>query len=210
MRHLRGYLMLSVQANVPKSVLVTSALPGEGKSTVALSLAMVNAEQGKRTLLIDADLRQPTIEKLIRLEPDAGLAEVLAHRSHWSLATRPVPGRPNLSILGSGLPMPLALALIGQQMRGILTQAIQDFDLVVLDSPPLLGCAETLELAAAAEVTVLAVRSGQTPMKALSGAVDTLRRVNVSVAGIVLNQSAIATDVTYKAYARYYTTLGSA
>jgi Mrp family chromosome partitioning ATPase len=106
--------------------------------------------------------------------------------------------------------MPLSLSLIGPQMRGILTQAIQEFDLVVLDSPPLLGCAETLELAAAAEVTVLAVRSGQTPMKALSGAVDTLRRVNVSVAGIVLNHAAIATDVTYKAYARYYTTLGNA
>ncbi len=203
-RHLRGYLMLSLQPNEPKSVLFTSALPGEGKSTLALSLAMVNAEQGKRTLLIDADLRQPTIEKLVRMEPDAGLAEVLAHRSHWSTATRPVPGRPNLSILGTGLPLPLALALIGPQMRGILAQAAKEFDLVVLDSPPLLGCAETLELAAAAEVTVLTVRSGQTPMKALRGAVEILRRVNAPIAGIVLNESAIATDVTYKAFARYY------
>ena len=209
-RHLRGYLMLSLQARVPRSVLITSALPGEGKSTLALSLAMVNAEQGKRTLLIDADLRQPAIEKLLRLEPDASLAEVLAHRTHWTTATRPVPGRPNLSVLGSGLPLPLALALIGPQMRGILMQAVKEFDLVVLDSPPLLGCAETLELAAAADVAVLAVRSGQTPMKALGGAVETLRRVNVPIAGIVLNESAIMTDVTYKAYARYYTTLGSA
>jgi polysaccharide biosynthesis transport protein len=209
-RHLRGYLMLSLQARVPRSVLITSALPGEGKSTLALSLAMVNAEQGKRTLLIDADLRQPAIEKLLRLEPDAILAEVLAHRIHWTTATRPVPGRPNLSVLGSGLPLPLALALIGPQMRGILMQAIKEFDLVVLDSPPLLGCAETLELAAAADVAVLAVRSGQTPMKALGGAVETLRRVNVPIAGIVLNESAIMTDVTYKAYARYYSTLGSA
>jgi polysaccharide biosynthesis transport protein len=209
-RHLRGYLMLSLQARVPRSVLITSALPGEGKSTLALSLAMVNAEQGKRTLLIDADLRQPAIERLLRMEPDAGLAEVLAHRSHWSIATRPVPGRPNLSVLGSGLPLPLALALIGPQMRGILMQAVKEFDLVVLDSPPLLGCAETLELAAAADVAVLAVRSGQTPMKALGGAVETLRRVNVPIAGIVLNESAIMSDVTYKAYARYYTTLGSA
>ena len=203
-RHLRGYLMLSLQPNEPKSVLFTSALPGEGKSTLALSLAMVNAEQGKRTLLIDADLRQPTIEKLVRMEPDAGLAEVLAHRSHWSSATRQVPGRPNLFILGTGLPLPLALALIGPQMRGILTQAAKEFDLVVLDSPPLLGCAETLELAAAADVTVLTARSGQTPMKALRGAVEILRRVNAPIAGIVLNESAIATEVTYKAFARYY------
>jgi succinoglycan biosynthesis transport protein ExoP len=209
-RHLRGYLMLSPEARVPRSVLITSALPGEGKSTLALSLAMVNAEQGKRTLLIDADLRQPAIERLLRMEPDAGLAEVLAHTSHWSTATRPVPGRPNLSVLGSGIPLPLALALIGPQMRGILMQAVREFDLVVLDSPPLLGCAETLELAAAADVAVLAVRSGQTPMKALGGAVETLRRVHVPIAGIVLNESAIMTDVTYKAYARYYTALGSA
>jgi succinoglycan biosynthesis transport protein ExoP len=209
-RHLRGYLILSPQAQVPRSVLITSALPGEGKSTLALSLAMVNAEHGKRTLLIDADLRQPAVERLLRMEPDAGLAEVLAHTSHWSTATRPVPGRPNLSVLGSGIPLPLALALIGPQMRGILMQAVKEFDLVVLDSPPLLGCAETLELAAAADVAVLAVRSGQTPIKALGGAVETLRRVHVPIAGIVLNESAIMTDVTYKAYARYYGTLGSA
>jgi polysaccharide biosynthesis transport protein len=84
------------------------------------------------------------------------------------------------------------------------------FDLVVLDSPPLLGCAETLELAAAVDVAVLTVRSGQTPMKVLGGAVETLRRINVPIAGIVLNESTIASDATYKAYARYYTTLGSA
>jgi capsular exopolysaccharide synthesis family protein len=209
-RHLRGYLMLSEQSHAPKSVLITSALPGEGKSTLALSLAMANAEQGKRTLLIDADLRQPAIERIVRLDPDAGLAEVLAHRSHWSSATRSVPGRPNLSVLGSGLPLPLALALIGPQMREILDQAVLQFDLVVLDSPPLLGCAETLELAAAAGLAVLAVRSGQTPMKSLAAAVETLRRVNVPIAGIVLNETAIATDATHKAYARYYTTIGSA
>jgi capsular exopolysaccharide synthesis family protein len=208
-RHLRGFLMLSELSNAPKSILITSALPGEGKSTVALSLAMAHAEQGKRTLLIDADLRQPSIERLVRLDPDAGLAEVLAHRSHWSSATRSVPGRPNLSVLGSGLPLPLALVLIGPQMRGILKQAIEHFDLVILDSPPLLGCAETLDLAAAADLAVLAVRSGQTPMKSLAAAVETLRRVNVPIAGIVLNESAIAADATHKAYARYYTTIGS-
>ena len=193
-RHLRGYLMLSVQTSMPRSVLFTSALPGEGKSTLALSLAMVNAEQGRRTLLIDADLRQPAIERLVRLDPDAGLAEVLAQRTHWRSAARPVPARPNLFVLGSGMPLPLALAQIGPRMREILAQATKEFDLVILDSPPLLGCAETLELAAAAEVTVLAVRSGHTPIKVLGATVETLRRVNAPIAGIVLNESAIATD----------------
>ncbi len=209
-RHLRGYLMLSTQAHVPKSVLVTSAFPGEGKSTLALSLAMANAEQGKRTLLIDGDLRQPAIERMVRLDPDAGLAAVLAQTIPWRTATRAVSARPNLFVLGSGLPLPMALALIGPQMRGILAQATKEFDLVVLDSPPLLGCAETLELAAATDVTVLAVRSGHTPMKAVGTAVETLRRVNVPIAGIVLNESAIVTDATYKAYARYYTAVSSA
>jgi succinoglycan biosynthesis transport protein ExoP len=207
-RHLRGYLMLSVQTSVPRSVLFTSALPGEGKSTLALSLAMVNAEQGRRTLLIDADLRQPAIERLVHLEPDAGLAEVLAQRTPWRSATRPVSARPNLFVLGSGMPLPLALAQVGPRMREILAQATKEFDLVILDSPPLLGCAETLELAAAAEVTVLAVRSGHTPIKVLAATIETLRRVNAPIAGIVLNESAIATDPTYKAYARYYTALG--
>jgi succinoglycan biosynthesis transport protein ExoP len=209
-RHLRGYLMLSTQTHVPKSVLVTSAFPGEGKSTLALSLAMANAEQGKRTLLIDGDLRQPAIERMVRLDPDAGLAAVLAQTIPWRTATRAVSARPNLFVLGSGLPLPMALALIGPQMRGILAQATKEFDLVVLDSPPLLGCAETLELAAATDVTVLAVRSGHTPMKAVGTAVETLRRVNVPIAGIVLNESAIVTDATYKAYARYYTAVSSA
>jgi Mrp family chromosome partitioning ATPase len=95
-------------------------------------------------------------------------------------------------------------------MRGILDQATREFDLVVLDSPPLLGCAETLELAAAADVTLLAVRSGQTPMKAVGATVETLRRVNVPIAGIVLNKSALAGNVAYKAYCRYYAAVSSA
>jgi succinoglycan biosynthesis transport protein ExoP len=208
-RHLRGFLMLSVQVKGPRSVLITSALPGEGKTTLAVALGMVSAEQGKRTLLIDADLRQPSIEKLVRMDPDAGLAAVLADKINWRDAARPVVSRPNLFVLGSGVPFPMALVLLGPRMRTLLAQATEEFDLVVVDSPPLLGCAETLELAAAAEITVLAARSGHTTMKALGATVETLRRVNVPIAGIVLNESTIASDATYKAFARYYR-LGSA
>jgi polysaccharide biosynthesis transport protein len=209
-RHLRSYLMLSIQTKSPKSVLVTSALPGEGKSTLALSLAMVSADQGKRTLLIDGDVRQPASERMVRLEPDAGLADVLGHRTTWRAAARSVPGRPNLSILGTGLPLPMAVNLIGPEIRTILEQAIEEFDFVVIDSPPLLGCAETVEIAAAAEVTLLAVRSGSTALKTVGLAVETLRRVDIPIAGIVLNESTVAIEATNKAFARYYVSVGSA
>jgi polysaccharide biosynthesis transport protein len=209
-RHLRSYLMLSSESILRRSVLVTSALPGEGKSTVALSLAIVHAEQGRRTLLIDADLRQPSIESLLHLERDAGVTDVLAGIVDWRDAIRPVTGCPSLFVLGSGHALPLALALIGPRMRDVLTQAAQEFDQVILDSPPLLGCAETIELAAASDATLVTARSGQTAMKALGETVDTLRRVNVRIAGIVLNQSTIVPDATYKAYRRYYTALRSA
>jgi polysaccharide biosynthesis transport protein len=209
-RHLRGYLMLSARAGKPRSVLVTSALPGEGKSTLALALATANAEQGKRTLLIDTDLRKPAIERLVRLSPGSGFGAVLGQSVQWSTATREVPSHPNLFVLGSGLPSLRELGLIGPQTRGILAEATKEYDLVVLDSPPLLGCAETLELAAAAEVTVLAVRSGRTPMKAIGAVVETLRRVEAPIAGIVLNESAHTTDALSKAYGSYYTVLSGA
>jgi len=209
-RHLRGYLMLSARAGKPRSVLVTSAFPGEGKSTLALALAMANAEQGKRTLLIDTDLRKPAIERLVRLPPGSGLEAVLGQSIQWSTATREVPSHANLFVLGSGLPSLRALGLIGPQTRGIIAEATKKFDLVVLDSPPLLGCAETLELAGAAEVTVLAVRSGRTPMKAIGAVVEALRRVEAPIAGIVLNESAITADALSKAYESYYTALSGA
>ena len=211
-RHLRGFLNLAFTAHMPKSVLITSALPGEGKSTLALALAIMSAEQGKSTLLIDADLRQPSIETMLRLDPDAGLAEVLAQRGswEWNHLVRPVVSKPHLFVLGPGLPQPRSLAMIGQQIRKVLAQATKEYDLVVIDSPPLLGCAETLDLAAASEITVLAVRSGHTSMKIVATTIETLRRVNVPIAGIVLNESPVDGDVTYKAYARYYGMAASA
>jgi len=210
-RHLRSYMTLAPGATGRKSVLVTSALPGEGKSTIALSLAMAQAEQGKRTLLIDADLRQSTLEKLVQLERQPGISDFLTGKRELDGLYRPVPGTQNLFLLGSGTAMPLPISLLGARINEMLEHAYKEFDAIVVDSPPLLGCAETLDLAVATDATLLAARSGETSMGSLRSVMETLSRVNVHVAGVVLNQSStIASDKTYKAYRRYYTALRSA
>jgi succinoglycan biosynthesis transport protein ExoP len=108
-RHLRGYLMLSSQAQCAQERVGNQRLARRRKIDPRALPGHGHAEQGKRTLLIDADLRQPAIERLVRLDPDAGLAAVLAEKSHWRTATRAVSARPNLFVLGSGQPLPLAL-----------------------------------------------------------------------------------------------------
>jgi succinoglycan biosynthesis transport protein ExoP len=210
-RHLRSYMTLAPGATGRKSVLVTSALPGEGKSTIALSLAMAQAEQGKRTLLIDADLRQSTLEKLLQLDRQPGISDFVTGKRELGGLYRAVPGTQNLFLLGSGTAMPLPISMLGARINEMLEHAYKEFDAIVVDSPPLLGCAETLDLAVATDATLLAARSGVTSMGSLRLVMETLSRVNVHVAGVVLNQSStIASDKTYKAYRRYYTALRSA
>jgi succinoglycan biosynthesis transport protein ExoP len=210
-RHLRSYMSLAPGAMGRKSVLVTSALPGEGKSTIALSLAMAQAEQGKRTLLIDADLRQSTLEKLVQLDRQPGISDFLTGKRELDGLYRPVPGAQNLFLLSSGTAMPLPISMLGARINEMLEHAYKEFDAIVVDSPPLLGCAETIDLAVATDATLLAARSGETSLGSLRSVMETLSRVDVHIAGVVLNQSStIASDKTYKAYRRYYTALRSA
>jgi polysaccharide biosynthesis transport protein len=209
-RHLRSYMTLSPDANGRKSILVTSALPGEGKSTIALSLAVAQAEQGRRTLLIDADLRQSALERMVHLERQPGISDFVTGKRSLDGLFRQVPGMPNLYLLGAGTAMPLPLSLIGGRINEILSEAEKEFDAIIVDSPPLLGCAETIDLAVATDATLIAARSGKTSMESLHALVETLRRVDVRVAGVILNQSSIIPDKTYKAYRRYYTALRSA
>ena len=112
---------------------------------------------------------------MVHLDRDAGLTDVLTGKIDWRKAIRPVISCPNLFVLGSGHASPLALTLIESRMRDVLAHAANEFELVILDSSPLLGCSETLDLAAASDVTLVTARSGHTPMKALGATVDTLR-----------------------------------
>jgi polysaccharide biosynthesis transport protein len=204
-RQMRRYLLSSPETLGCKTLLVTSAMPSEGKSTVALSLAVAQAEQGLRTLLIDADLRQSTLEKMTRLERQPGLSDFLSGDESLERYYRRVPGKGELYLIGSGTSLPLPLPLLSAKIRDILRTASETFDSIILDSPPMLGCAETSDLAVATDATLLTARSGRTSMSSLKTAVTSLLRLDVCIAGIVLNQSAGLDDGVYKDYRRYYT-----
>jgi polysaccharide biosynthesis transport protein len=209
-RQLRRYISSSPETLGARTLLVTSALPGEGKSTIAFALAMAQAEQGMRTLLIDADLRQSTLEKMARLERQPGLSDFLSGGQPVDHYFRHVPGAGELFLLGSGTSLPLPLALLGGKIRNILDAASEHFDSIILDSPPMLGCAETLDLAVATDTTLITARSGRTEMSSLRAVVTSLQRLDVRIAGLVLNEATGVDDKVYKLYRRYYQTAPSA
>lgn len=188
-RMVRNSILLSDFDRRLKSILFTSATPGEGKSTTALHLAIAHADQGKRTLLVDADLRRPTLHKKLLVSSATGLANVLTGQCSWTEAVAEVPGMPNLSIIPAGPPSRRAADLIGSGISDILDEAGRSFDLIIVDGPPLLGFAEPMQLAIAVDGVVVVAVAGETNLKAVGASITTLQRLRTNVLGLVLNRT---------------------
>lgn len=204
-------ILLSENARGMKSLLVTSACPSEGKSTVAAHLASAHASQGYRTLLVDCDLRRPSVNRLFGFNGKRGLSQVISHGVAWEETVVKVEGIENLEILPAGSAPRLAAHSVGKMLRQVLKEALESYDFVVIDTPPVLGFAETLELATLADGVLLVASAGQSERKAVQTAVQTLTRLRVNLLGMVLNQvSATTTNGYYyygyhgKYYNRYY------
>jgi capsular exopolysaccharide synthesis family protein len=167
--------------------MVTSSGPSEGKSTTAAHLALAHAQQGRRTLLIDGDLRRPSIHRRFDIPSTQGLSNVLTSGIPWrSVVVRPE-GLPNLEILPAGPPSRRAADLVGAELTALLEDACSEYDLVVLDSPPLLGFPEPLQMAASVDGVLAVALAGQTNRKALGSAINTLKRLRANTVGVVLN-----------------------
>jgi polysaccharide biosynthesis transport protein len=187
-RTIRSSMMLTDFEGRLKTVLFTSATAGEGKSTTAGHLAWVNAEQKQRTLLIDCDLRRPSQHRMYGVGLGVGLSNVLHGEVGWREAVMKSPGNGYLSLLTAGAPSRRAADLLGAAMGGMLEEMSREYDLVILDAPPLLGFAETLQIASAADGVVVVTRAGETNRKAVAAAVSTLHHLRSNVVGLVLNQ----------------------
>ncbi|HJT69884.1 MAG TPA: polysaccharide biosynthesis tyrosine autokinase, partial [Terriglobales bacterium] len=200
-RALRTSLLLTSVGAPPKLILITSALPQEGKTTTSINTATVLAQKGTRVLLIDADLRRPSIHKTLGLGPRIGLSNVLTGGATVQEATFRSPILPNLFILPAGTPPPNPAELLASsQMAEILTLLRDQYDHIVMDTPPTLSVTDAVVLSPCADAVVLVIRCGQTTKPALRRSREILSQVNARVSGVLLN----AVDLTSPDYYYYY------
>ena len=212
-RTLRNSILLTDFDRRLRSVLLTSASPSEGKSTVAAHLAATHASQHKRTLLIDGDLRRPSVHRLYQVPNSVGLSNVLLEQISWRDAVIRMDRPKGLDILPAGPPTRRASDLMGMGLAELIEEAGRDYDLVVLDAPPLLGFAEPLQMATAVDGVIVVARAGDTSRKALSAVISTLLRLRANLVGVVLNE--VHREVSagyyyyYGHYSKYYGRPGS-
>ena len=202
-RTLRNTILLSDFEGRLHSIVLTSATPSEGKTTLAAHLAIANADHGKKTLLVDGDLRRPSLHAKFALTPDHGLANVLTGEIPWQDAVIPIEGKANLTLLPAGIGSHRAADLIGPRLSTLLDEFAKQYDMVILDSPPLLGFAECLQMASAADGVLVVSRAAQTKRRAVAEVISALRRVHANIVGVVLNQVSHNTSADGYSYYGY-------
>ena len=204
MRTVRNTILLSDFDGRLRSIMLTSATPSEGKSTVAAHLAIANADRGKKTLLVDGDLRRPSLHSKFGLSPAVGLSSVLTGEVPWQDVVLPIDGKSNLFFLPSGPGSHRAADLVGPRLSSLLDEFGKEYDLVILDSPPLLGFAECLQMATAADGVLIVSLAGETKRKTVAAVVSTLHRLRANILGVVLNQVSQNTSADGYSYYGYY------
>ena len=203
-KFLRNGLLLSSPGNPPKVVLVTSGLEREGKSFVASNFASSFAQLDKKVLLIDADLRRPSVHNFFGLRNKMGLTNVIIGQKTLQDGCVQQTNIPNLFVLLAGPQSPSPAELLSSKaMETVLKQCAPQFDMIIMDSAPLFPVVDSHALAAQADSALLVVRSGTTPGPAVKKALELLERAHGKVAGIVLNDIDLM-DFAQSYYYRHY------
>src|SRR6202161_1193935 len=205
-RALRTSLLLSQAEHPPQVILVTSALPREGKTTAAVNLAVTLAQLGDRTLLMDSDLRKPGIRRAMNLTigKELGLSSYLAGVCTLDEAILPDQTMSILSALTTG-PVPPSPAdlLSSHRMHDAIEEVRRQFKFIVIDSPPIMAATDAVILSALTDGVLLVVRSGETPKEAFTRTRDLLAAVKCRLLGVVLNAVDSSAPDYYYSY-RYY------
>jgi succinoglycan biosynthesis transport protein ExoP len=198
-------LLRSILQNrpAPRSLLITSAGPGDGKSSCAAHLALAHANLGKRTLLIDADLRIPYQHTFFHLSNDTGLAKSIASNLPLESIRQRVDGFPLFDVVVAGPSMRRYFTHVGDRVAELLQQAANEYDLVIIDSPPVVGLSEPVDIACAADGVLIVGHATRTTRQAIAEVDATLRRVHANVIGVVLNHVRLDMTQCYSHYSTY-------
>jgi capsular exopolysaccharide synthesis family protein len=201
-RALRTSILLSSSTRPVKVLLITSSMPRDGKTTTSINTAAVLAQSGARVLLIDADLRRPSVHQTLRLPNQSGLSTWLAGTDKGAPHVLPS-GTPNLDVLTTGPKPPYPAEMFGSPAFSEMVERFRsEYDHIVIDSPPVLSVTDAVLIAAHADSVLLVIRSHQTTKGALRRALDVLQQAKSRTIGVVLN--AFNVNGEEYAYYRYY------
>jgi succinoglycan biosynthesis transport protein ExoP len=199
-RSLRTSILLSANP-VPKTILVTSALPSEGKTTIAVNLGVTLASLGSRVLILDCDMRRPACHRSTGVENKPGLVQCLTGHAELVQCILPVPSVANLSVIPCGPIPPNPAEVLSSPVTGDLLRRLRaEFEYVLVDSPPLLSVADGRILATLTDAVVLVARAFKTPYDAVRRARALLYSAGARVLGVALND----VDMRREGYAYYY------
>lgn len=181
-------LAFSTSHGFPKSLAVTSTRPGEGKSSTSLALAVVLGRTGKSVLLIDGDLRSPSINFMLGIDNEKGLSNYLAGEDDWQSFVRTTELK-NISVISAGRSPPSAAELLsGDRFATLIGHALEQYDHIVIDAPPVLGMTDAPLISKAAESVVYVVESSGPAVRGIRGSIHRLAMANVHLSGVVLSK----------------------
>jgi len=203
-RVLRTNLLFSRKDDKLNTVAVVSAGAGEGKSTTVFNLAAVFAQSGQRTLVVDSDLRRPTLHKLLHVTNSLGLTNYLLKQNSLEEVIQTT-SLPTLDFLPSGkLPSSSLGILSSAQMRDLISELKQRYDFVFFDSPPIMGVSDASILASEVSMTVQVIQYRRYPQPMNIRAKQLIEKVGGNLVGIVLNNINMSQDESYYYYSGYY------
>jgi polysaccharide biosynthesis transport protein len=208
-RGLRTSILLSAAGHAPRTMLFTSGQPSEGKTTTTINTAISLAQLGASVLIIDADMRRPSTHRIFKVQSSPGLSTFLSRDVELETLVQEL-SLPNLSLLTAGPPPPNPAELISSvRMKELIRQAVEHYDHVLIDSPPLLGVSDPLILSTLVDGVVLVVQSGRSSRSIVRRARIELQNVGAKIFGVVLNNvdwKREGYDDYYSTYKRYYST----
>ncbi len=196
-------ILLSHRAH-PAVILVTSALSGEGKTTVSTNLAIVLARLRRRVLLVDTDLRRPSIHRAMRLSAKAGLGALLRKSAAFEEVVVNCPDIPNLFVLPAApINLPEDTELLVSGFKELVDRWREQFDHIIIDTPPVLSMTDAVRMSVEADSVILVIRAGQVAKKEFLRAQDLLLKVNARLTGFVLNGAELDSS-DFKYFYSYY------